>query len=109
MNNSGPGVVARMTVLAVIFTSVMLPAAQAETSTYDEATAESVDAEAALAVEIVNRYRQLRSSCADQQNEARAMCYYRLRIGIWDYKQALDTLRHKDIRVQSQRQLAKTP
>ncbi len=104
MKTPGPGVAALVTLIAVVSTSVP---AQAEASTYDQNSGAS--AEVALAVNIVNRYRQLRSSCVDQQDEARAMCYYRLRIGIWDYQQALATLRDMDIRVQDQRQLAKTP
>lgn len=75
----------------------------------DVNSGERVNQEAKLAVEIVNRFRQLRSSCHDQQNEAKEMCYYRLRIGIWDYQQAMDTLRDKGIRVQDQRQLATVP
>lgn len=65
-----------------------------------------MDAEAALAIEIVNHYRELRSSCNDQQGDSRKMCYYRLRVGLWDYKQARETLTSKGIHLQTQTQVA---
>ncbi|GAB3107152.1 hypothetical protein G8770_07090 [Aestuariicella hydrocarbonica] len=65
-----------------------------------------MDAETSLAIEIVNHYRELRSSCNDQKGDSRKMCYYRLRIGLWDYKQARETLTSKGIHLQTQAQVA---
>lgn len=60
-----------------------------------------------LSVEIVNQYRQLRTSCNDQKGDARKMCYYRLRIGLWDYKEARKYLASKGIRITEGAQVAK--
>lgn len=50
-----------------------------------------------LSQQIVRDYRELRTSCSEKEGEAMKMCYFRLRIGLWDYKQARDTLRKKGI------------
>lgn len=76
--------------LSVLALSISLP---------DQARASEPDFETELALQIVNDYRQLRTSCNDQQGDARKMCYYRLRIGTWDYKEARKTLVSKGIRV----------
>ena len=78
--------------LSVIALSLSLP----DTAS---ASANESDFETELALQIVNDYRQLRTSCNDQQGDARKMCYYRLRIGTWDYKEARKTLANKGIRV----------
>ena len=65
-----------------------------------------VDFETQLAVQIVNDYRQLRMSCNDQKDQARRMCYYRLRIGMWDYKEARKTLDEKGLRIVGGTQVA---
>ncbi len=64
------------------------------------------DFETQLALQIVNDYRQLRSSCNDQKEHERKMCYYRLRIGLWDYKEAKKTLADKGIRTNTSTQVA---
>ncbi len=69
-------------------------------------TSAQQDADTLLAVEIVNQYRQLRTSCNDQTGDARKMCYYRLRIGLWDYKEARKQLALKGIRVSDGAQFA---
>jgi hypothetical protein len=63
-------------------------------------------AEIELAISIVNEYRKLRSSCNDIPVEQRKMCYYRLRIGLWDYRQARETLKKNNIKSSSAQQLA---
>lgn len=73
-----------------------------------QASGAEQDAESTLAIDIVNNYRQLRTSCNDQTGNARSMCYYRLRIGLWDYKEARKTLALKGIRIDSQTQVAKS-
>lgn len=65
-----------------------------------------VDAGTALSIDIVNQFRQLRTSCNDQKDDARKMCYYRLRIGLWDYKEARAYLAAKGIRVTEGAQVA---
>ncbi len=67
---------------------------------------EEQQAQVNLALEIVNSYRQLRSSCADVEEHARQMCYYRLKVGLWDYKEARKTLSRFGIRVHSGNQVA---
>ncbi|MAZ87883.1 MAG: hypothetical protein CL693_09570 [Cellvibrionaceae bacterium] len=64
------------------------------------------DFETQLALQIVNDYRQLRSSCNDQKDQERKMCYYRLRIGLWDYKEAKKTLEYNGIRTNTSTQVA---
>lgn len=71
-----------------------------------QAKANDVDFETQLAVQIVNDYRQLRMSCNDQKDQARRMCYYRLRIGMWDYKEARKTLDEKGLRIVGGTQVA---
>ncbi len=74
---------------------------------HTEANAASkADFETQLAVQIVNEYRQLRSSCNDQKEHSRKMCYYRLRIGLWDYKEAKKTLAQKGIKTSNSTQVA---
>lgn len=70
-------------------------------------SATGVDAGTKLSIDIVNQFRQLRTSCNDQKGEARKMCYYRLRIGLWDYKEARVYLATKGIRVTEGAQVAK--
>ncbi|WP_439135143.1 hypothetical protein [Pseudomaricurvus sp.] len=50
-----------------------------------------------LSTQIVRDYRELRTSCSEKEGESRKMCYYRLRIGLWDYKQARETLSKEGI------------
>jgi len=60
--------------------------------------ATSVDgsAEVKLALGIVHKYRELRADCRALPDEQKAMCFYRLKIGSWDYKEAkLILAKHK--------------
>ena len=75
--------------LSIIALSLSLPLPNTASAS---ASANESDFETELALQIVNDYRQLRTSCNDQQGDARKMCYYRLRIGTWDYKEARKTL-----------------
>ncbi len=59
-----------------------------------------------LALMIVNDYRQLRSSCIDSEESARQMCYYRLKVGQWDYHEARTTLTRAGIRSRAQELVA---
>lgn len=54
------------------------------------AGAASVDepAEVSMAKTIVDDYRKRRAECAAADASARTMCYYRLKVGLWDYKEA---------------------
>jgi hypothetical protein len=45
-------------------------------------------AEVSMAKTIVDDYRSRRAECAAAAENARAMCYYRLKVGLWDYKEA---------------------
>jgi len=71
-----------------------------------QAAANDIDFDTQLAVQVVNDYRQLRMSCNDQKDQARRMCYYRLRIGIWDYKEARKILGDKGLRIVDGTQVA---
>ncbi|MYM62238.1 hypothetical protein [Pseudomaricurvus sp. HS19] len=68
----------------------------------------TVDPEVELALTIVNDYRTLRNSCSDLDGQARMDCFYRLRIGLWDYKAAREILTAHGIRVESGEMVAQS-
>lgn len=82
-------------VLSILLTG-LLTAVQAHAD--EDISDELVD----LSVQIVRDYRELRLSCSDKEDEAMRMCYYRLRIGLWDYKQARETLQKKGIHLEAE-------
>lgn len=53
-------------------------------------------AEVKLALGIVHKYRDLRASCRSLPDDQKGMCFYRLKIGNWDYREAkLILAKHK--------------
>ncbi len=68
----------------------------------------AVAPEVEMALTIVNDYRTLRNSCSDLEGQARMDCFYRLRIGLWDYKAAREILAAHDIRVESGEMVAQS-
>lgn len=67
-------------------------------ASHAEVSAVSVteQAEVKLALGIVHKYRDLRASCRSLPDDQKSMCFYRLKIGNWDYKEAkLILAKHK--------------
>jgi len=60
--------------------------------TYSSTTSLSQDNLNLLAMteQIIRDYRRLQAKCAEESNaHEKSMCYYRLRIKAWDYKESL--------------------
>jgi len=75
--------------LAVMVSPVAALANSPSTSVADSA-------EVKLALGIVHKYRELRADCRSLPDEQKSMCFYRLKIGNWDYREAkLILAKHK--------------
>lgn len=83
---------------ATVFNSVVLPATElfvvlllvAGFAVGSSAMAQADETELlAMSADIVDEYKALRAECAVQEdNDTKRICFYRLRIKAWDYKQA---------------------
>ena len=71
-------------------------------------TPAEIDPDVQMALTIVNDYRTLRSSCTDLDGQSRMDCFYRLRIGLWDYKAAREILAAHGVRVESSEMVAQS-
>jgi len=76
--------------------ALLLAVAAVQAGVQMPATSAEGRAEVKLALGIVHKYRELRADCRALPDEQKAMCFYRLKIGNWDYKEAkLILAKHK--------------